>query len=135
MMASVIEVFNKAQAKLFAARKKSYNDCEECITILWKLHESVCNVNDSLTLKINAAVNTRGALGDVEYFLRTNPYYKPPAELVPLYDALKAINEIHKKACDAAGREFESVVTMDVLFDYHREKNKNRVFVEDDGDY
>ena len=134
-MASVIEVFNKAEAKLFADRTKSYYECEKSIAILWNLHQSICNVDDSLTLKIKNSVNTQRALSDVEYFLRTNPYYKPPAELVPLYDALKAIKAIHKKACDAAGREFESVVTLDVLFEYHREKNKNRVFVEDDDDY
>lgn len=134
-MASVIEVFNKAEAKMFAAREKAYYACEECIGILWKLHKSVCNVNDSLTLKINVSVYTGGALGDVEYFLRVNPYYVPPAELVPLYDALKAILAIHVKACRDAGKEFESVVTWDVLSAYHHEKNKNRVFVEDDDDY
>jgi hypothetical protein len=134
-MASAIEVFKKANAKTLAAYKKSHDECEEFIGILWKLHKSVCNVNDSLTPKIDASVNTKSAFGHVEYFLRVNSLYVPPAELVPLYDALNAILEIHAKACLDADKEFESVVTWDVLSAYYREKNKNHVFVEDDDDY
>ena len=142
-MTSIIKLVDDANKKLHADRKKAADEFEAAVECLWVLHvESKIDANDALTRDLAHAFNQRassggktGIAGCVQTFFRNNENYLPVTLLQPLHEALKSLYNTHEDVYTRSMKEWESVVTFEVLCAYNYENNKNHTCLHDDEVY